>query len=105
SINLANHTVSYRLCPTGLATIAATPLILRSRNANWIGNRAAVSRKASTRPSSGTSIIHPGGNRSSSERVVIRTQSFLTHHAKLGVCRAQYEFRSRRRVTSQIAEQ
>ena len=41
------------------------------RNENWIGSRCAVSKKASTRPSSGTSIIRPGGNRCSSALVGI----------------------------------
>jgi hypothetical protein len=45
---------------------AATPSTRHLRNANWIGSRSAVLKKASTRPSNGTWIIHPGGNRFSS---------------------------------------
>src|SRR6267154_4252342 len=74
SIDLANHTASFHSCPTDLATIAGTRSTLHLHTANWIGNRAAVSNKASTRPFSGTSRIPPGGNRFSNEPADIELQ-------------------------------
>src|SRR5205814_10105189 len=50
---------------------AVTQSIPHLRNANWIGNRSAASRKASMRPSSGTSIIQRGGNRCSNAPAAI----------------------------------
>jgi len=41
---------------------AATRSTQHLHNANWIGSRFAISKRASTRPFSGTLIIHPGGN-------------------------------------------
>src|SRR4029453_11162549 len=42
-----------------------------SRNENWIGSRFAVSKKVSTKQSSGTSITRRGGNHFLSARVGI----------------------------------